>query len=150
MFTCLYCPRVVSTVRIQFPLWGIYILHLHRCTAPSADLDGNGMKGLRSQQATMDLKQSCTSTQLWSNHGIVPGVTVRLKVISKIFPMIDSIKPFTAAFPRADIHELIAPDILHQVIKPFRDHLVSWVEKYFKITWGEKKAKKLMDELDHW
>lgn len=106
------------------------------------------MKSLRSQKTTTDLKQSCTSNQLWFDHGIVPGVTVRLKEISKILPVIDTTKPFTAAFPRADIHELIAPDILHQIIKPFKDHLVNWVEKYFQITWGEKKAKKLMDELD--
>jgi hypothetical protein len=63
--------------------------------------------------------------------------------------LIDSIKPFTDAFPRADIHELIAPDLLHQVIKGgFMDHIVVWVEQYFKITWGKAKAKKMMDELD--
>jgi hypothetical protein len=28
------------------------------------------------------------------------------------------------------------------------DHIVVWVEQYFKITWGKAKAKKMMDELD--
>jgi len=39
-------------------------------------------------------------------------------------------QPFTNEFPRADIHELIAPDLLHQIIKgTFKDHLVTWVEE---------------------
>ncbi|KAI9453726.1 hypothetical protein HD554DRAFT_2169350 [Boletus coccyginus] len=50
---------------------------------------------------------------LWDNYGIVGDV-----------------EPFTAHFPRADIHELIAPDLLHQLIKgTFKDHLVSWVNE---------------------
>ncbi|KAJ3564083.1 hypothetical protein NP233_g8525 [Leucocoprinus birnbaumii] len=39
--------------------------------------------------------------------------------------------PFTAEFPRADIHKLLAPDLLHQVIKgTFKDHLIDWIAKY--------------------
>ncbi|KAH9978413.1 hypothetical protein BJV74DRAFT_879459 [Russula compacta] len=38
------------------------------------------------------------------------------------------IVPFMHAFPQADIHELLAPDLLHQLIKgTFKDHLVAWV-----------------------
>ncbi|KAJ7915774.1 hypothetical protein B0H13DRAFT_1610109, partial [Mycena leptocephala] len=41
--------------------------------------------------------------------------------------------PFTAGFPRADIHELISMDLLHQVIKgTFKDHIVELVEEYIR------------------
>ncbi|KIK91279.1 hypothetical protein PAXRUDRAFT_121467, partial [Paxillus rubicundulus Ve08.2h10] len=40
---------------------------------------------------------------------------------------------FTSSFPHANIHEFIAPYILHQVIKgTFKDHLVAWVEAFLK------------------
>jgi Plavaka transposase len=57
---------------------------------------------------------------------------VFLYVISNSFITINGFsKPFTNDFPRADIHELISPDILHQLIKgTFKDHLVTWVEEY--------------------
>ena len=59
------------------------------------------------------------------------------------------IKPFTAEFPRADIHELIAPDILHQVIKgTFKDHLVDWVGRYLIQTHGTNKANVILDDID--
>ena len=58
-------------------------------------------------------------------------------------------QPFTNDFPRADIHELIAPDLLHQVIKgTFKDHLVTWVEEYLVLTHGQAKANELMDQID--
>ena len=51
-------------------------------------------------------------------------------------------KPFTMAFLRADIHELLAPDLLHQVIKgTFKDHVVDWVEKYNKDCYVKVKAE---------
>jgi hypothetical protein len=58
-------------------------------------------------------------------------------------------QPFTNDFPRADIHELIAPDLLHQVIKGgFKDHLVSWVEDYLVLVHGKTGAKKYMADID--
>ncbi|KAG2052655.1 hypothetical protein BDR06DRAFT_983034 [Suillus hirtellus] len=46
-------------------------------------------------------------------------------------------QPFTNDFPQANIHQMISPDILHQLIKgAFKDHLVTW-------------AQKIMDDIDH-
>ncbi|KAK7689334.1 hypothetical protein QCA50_007125 [Cerrena zonata] len=63
------------------------------------------------------LRESFDSDIIWFTFGIVAGI-----------------KPFTEYFPRADIHELITPDLLHQVVKGiFKDHLVAWVEDYMKL-----------------
>ncbi|KAG1904961.1 uncharacterized protein F5891DRAFT_1126281 [Suillus fuscotomentosus] len=52
-------------------------------------------------------------------------------------------------FPRANIHELLTPDILHQIIKGiFKDHIVAWVGEYFLITYGEKKAEQIWADID--
>ncbi|KAL0957430.1 hypothetical protein HGRIS_001227 [Hohenbuehelia grisea] len=57
--------------------------------------------------------------------------------------------PFTNDFPRADIHELLSPDLLHQVIKgTFKDHLVTWVEAYLVSTHGQQQANKILADID--
>ncbi|PSR77223.1 hypothetical protein PHLCEN_2v8003, partial [Hermanssonia centrifuga] len=57
--------------------------------------------------------------------------------------------PFTNNFPRTDIHELIAPDLLHQIIKgTFKDHLVTWVGEYLTITHGKVAGNAILDDID--
>ena len=70
--------------------------------------------------------------KLWDEYGIVGELV-----------------PFTNDFPRADIYELIAPDLLHQIIKgTFKDHLVEWVEKYLHHVHGDARAKEILDDID--
>ncbi|KAI0289103.1 hypothetical protein B0F90DRAFT_1672605 [Multifurca ochricompacta] len=58
-------------------------------------------------------------------------------------------KPFTNDFPHADIHAMLSPDLLHQVIKGmFKDHLVTWVGEYLLREHGESKSHKILDEID--
>jgi hypothetical protein len=58
-------------------------------------------------------------------------------------------QPFTNDFPRADIHELLAPDLLHQIIKgSFKDHLVEWVERYLLQEHGKTRANIILDDID--
>ncbi|TDL21906.1 hypothetical protein BD410DRAFT_284313 [Rickenella mellea] len=58
-------------------------------------------------------------------------------------------QPFTNDFPRADIHEMLSPDLLHQVIKgTFKDHLVTWVEEYLVLTHGRARADEIIADID--
>ncbi|KAJ7307889.1 hypothetical protein DFH08DRAFT_615925, partial [Mycena albidolilacea] len=55
----------------------------------------------------------------------------------------------TNDFPRADIHEVLSPDLLHQVIKgTFKDHLVTWVNEYQHLEHGEKRALEIIQDID--
>ncbi|KAI0739826.1 hypothetical protein C8Q80DRAFT_1222090 [Daedaleopsis nitida] len=57
--------------------------------------------------------------------------------------------PFTAYFPCTDIHKLLAPDLLHQIIKgTFKDHLVTWVEEYLVLTHGKTHAAEIMADIN--
>ncbi|THH29603.1 hypothetical protein EUX98_g4593 [Antrodiella citrinella] len=60
------------------------------------------------------------------------------------------IVPFTSNFPRADIHELLSPDLLHQLIKgTFKDHLVAWVFEYIDIMYGGGvEGKAILADID--
>jgi hypothetical protein len=58
-------------------------------------------------------------------------------------------QPFTHNFPRADIHELLSPDLLHQLIKgTFKDHYVTWVNEYLFMMYGETQALKIIQDID--
>lgn len=94
------------------------------------DLDG--VRGRRTRALTELLMDTLTSKKLWDEFGID-----------------DDIIPFTFHFPRADIHEILTPDLLHQVIKgTFKDHLVTWVGEYLELEHGEARANEIMDDID--
>ncbi|KAI6162860.1 hypothetical protein EDD17DRAFT_1776420 [Pisolithus thermaeus] len=103
-----------------------------KCTAHQTHLDHDPNAILHNHEYTQLLMDSFAAHVLWQKYGIV-----------------DDILPFTASFPCANIHELIAPDILHQIIKgTFKDHLVSWVETYLKKYCKNDLAAVLAD-IDH-
>ncbi|RXW17060.1 hypothetical protein EST38_g8794 [Candolleomyces aberdarensis] len=102
-----------------------------RCISPSADLDGDQSDVFRSHEHTEAIRQAFEGNlkKMWEGYG-----------------MIDDVVPFTAYFPRANIHELLSPDLLHQVIKgTFKDHLVSWVVEYLE---AQPNGKSLVAEMD--
>ncbi|KAF8890543.1 hypothetical protein CPB84DRAFT_1816350 [Gymnopilus junonius] len=69
------------------------------------------------------------SKELWEGYGII-----------------DDILPFTSYFPQGNIHELLSPDLLHQLIKgTFKDHLVTWVVQWMEM---QPNGKWLVTEMD--
>ncbi|TFY67845.1 hypothetical protein EVG20_g3800 [Dentipellis fragilis] len=116
----------------QVYLAGIVSGWCPKCLARPSELDAIGEPRFR--QHTEQLKNAYRDQpgHLWDTWGVVDDVT-----------------PFTDQFPRADIHEMITPDILHQLVKgTFKDHLVSWVEVYIYAHNEPKEAKAIMDDID--
>ncbi|KAJ7589438.1 hypothetical protein C8J56DRAFT_1049095 [Mycena floridula] len=101
-----------------------------RCTAKHDDLDGPG--GRRSHEHTEGLYDVLDKKRLWDDYGIIEGIM-----------------PFTYGFPRADIHDLLSPDILHQIIKgTFKDHLVAWVQEYIELVNTPARARQILADID--
>ncbi|KAJ6628177.1 hypothetical protein B0H10DRAFT_2160911 [Mycena sp. CBHHK59/15] len=99
--------------------------------ASSPDLDGN-IAGRRTHTLTDEILSSFDGDILWDEYGID-----------------EDIVPFTRDFPRADIHEMLSSDLLHQVIKgSFKDHLVTWVGDYLYLSHSKAEADGIMDEID--
>lgn len=90
---------------------------------------------------------------LWDEYGLVGDVIVSDVLfcihIESVLTCSHVSQPFTNAFPRADIHRLIAPDLLHQLIKGvFKDHIVTWVTDYIKAKHPEREANRILDDID--
>ncbi|KAH9960987.1 hypothetical protein BJV74DRAFT_871953 [Russula compacta] len=102
-----------------------------KCTAPANNLDAES--GRRSHAHTDALLEQYSLKILWDDYGIVGNII-----------------PFTAGFPRADIHELLCSDLLHQIIKgTFKDHLVTWVGEYLVLVHGPAVAAAIMADIDN-
>ncbi|THH26521.1 hypothetical protein EUX98_g7665 [Antrodiella citrinella] len=104
-----------------------------KCTARAGQLDSDPNAILRCTEHTEALTARLGLGELWETWGIVADVV-----------------PFTNDFPRADIHELISPDLLHQMVKgTFKDHLVEWVTSYIKLKHTASRANAILDDIDH-
>ncbi|KAH9011269.1 hypothetical protein EDB84DRAFT_1540472 [Lactarius hengduanensis] len=104
-----------------------------KCTATPDDLDAIGAAPRTHAHTNVLVNTGGVKLQeLWDDYGIVGDLI-----------------PFTMAFPRADIHELLAPDLLHQVIKgTFKDHVVTWVEDYINDNFVKAQAQRIMADID--
>ena len=101
----------------------------------------------RSEELTAALKDGYSLKELWDDYGIVGELEV-WKINSDNTNLILN-QPFTTSFEGADIHELLTPDLLHQIIKgTFKDHLVTWVEQYLKAKHGEAQANEILADID--
>ncbi|KAG9223441.1 hypothetical protein PLEOSDRAFT_154734 [Pleurotus ostreatus PC15] len=102
-----------------------------KCDARPEDLDAPDAHR-RTHEKTDLLIESFDPGILWDDWGIRSDIV-----------------PFTHGFPRADIHELPTPDLLHQTIKgTFKDHLVTWVGEYLVLTHGEARAHTIIQDID--
>jgi hypothetical protein len=138
------CPKYIHFLL----LFKSYVLSWLRCRASTESLSPGEPRFRELTQCIKDT-YSHDPDLMWDAFGIAPGVTVILKTIQSIFDAYSTLQPFTDYFPRADIHELISPDILHQVIKgTFKDHLVEWVLNYIKTHHSAHEAHIQIDELD--
>lgn len=104
--------------------------------------------GLHGQETTDALCEEFDYGMLWEEWGIIGDLVVSIFGVHFSL-LVDAFQPFTNDFPCADIHELLSPDILHQIIKgAFKDHLVTWVEQYLLKEHGKTRAKGILDDID--
>ncbi|EPS96469.1 hypothetical protein FOMPIDRAFT_1130371 [Fomitopsis schrenkii] len=101
------------------------------CLGHHNHLDCRLAAGRRSEELREALVGALDKKTLWDEYGIVA-----------------SIIPYTNNFPRADIHELLSGDLLHQIIKPFKDHVVDWITEWITLEYGEAGASIVMSEID--
>jgi hypothetical protein len=102
---------------------------------------------------TEDLVHLLDSRTLWTEYGIDDDIIVSPSIgfspSASDLSLLICLQPFTSDFPRADIYEMISPDLLHQLIKgTFKDHLVTWVCQYLVAKHGERNANVILDDID--
>jgi Plavaka transposase len=126
-----------------------YTLFYTRCDAKWDNLDDN-IAGRRSHKLTCSLVAALDKNSLWDDYGIVSDIMVCNGSLSNSCRRSLRVsQPFTHGFPRADIHELLSPDLLHQIIKgTFKDHLVTWVTDYIKLEHPPAEAKQILADID--
>ncbi|KAG2049641.1 hypothetical protein BDR06DRAFT_893479, partial [Suillus hirtellus] len=101
-----------------------------KCLLHSKALDETNL--LCSKPYTDVLIKECDFDTLWAKYGVVAVLV-----------------PFMNEFPHADIHELLAPDLLHQIIRGlFKYHLVEWIERYLLNECGKTQANIILDDID--
>ncbi|TFK63944.1 hypothetical protein BDN72DRAFT_291432 [Pluteus cervinus] len=123
-------PHVMDYIE-QVWMAAIVQMWCAKCLARPENLDQPGVRQ-RTQRNREGFISAFDSKVLWDEWGIR-----------------DDIVPYTHQFPRADIHELITPDLLHQIIKGvFKDHLVTWVSEYLVQRHGEAQALEIIKDID--
>ncbi|KAF9549689.1 hypothetical protein CPC08DRAFT_769029 [Agrocybe pediades] len=102
-----------------------------KCDAKPGNLDDKSAHR-RTHERSDFIINSFDPGTVWTHHGIRADIV-----------------PFTHTFPRADIHTMLSPDLLHQLIKgTFKDHLVDWINQYIYATHTEARALEIIEDID--
>ena len=118
------------------------------CLGLHGDLDAGLTQGRRTQELREVLVASLDAKTLWTDYGIVASVIVSIIHFCSVTSLKSTHQPYTNSFPRADIHELLSGDLLHQIIKPFKDHVVDWILEWLTIEYGNSGAAVIVSEID--
>ena len=126
----------------------IFVLTISiRCTTLPNNLDTYTLPC--TPEHTDKLSAHYSPKVLWVKYGIDDDIIVCPFYSDLIFLGLIDFQPFTHDFLRANIYEMISPDILHQLIKGiFKDHLVSWVCDYLYQEHSESWANAILDDIN--
>ena len=134
-------------------LCAVWSFCVSRCTSNQTNLDNDPSSVLRTHAHTDVLRKAYSDNirGLWNGYGVVSDVIMRFSWIGRYSLINICNQPFTTHFPRADIHKLLAPNLLHQIIKgTFKDHLVTWVMDYVAAEHGTTDTNQILDNIDWW